>query len=174
MDAKTLAVTHARSVFTLATGGLVAALAAACSAEAAPSSGTYTVNFPSVAAAVATDSVQLMVFDAKGQDPNSVCADLMLKVKSNQDLGPTVLTGPAVAPCDLAAGAKAVTIPYGEKAIVALGTSGGVTLLAGCVEETVGAGNLPVSVSLGIVNTKASVKSTTCTKLSDFCSQKCK
>jgi len=57
---------------------------------------------------------------------------------------------------------------------LAIGTAGGVTLLAGCAEETVGNGNLPVSISLGIVNTTGSVKATTCTKLSDFCSQKCK
>ncbi len=154
--------------------GACVGLVVACSAEGTPSNGTYTVNFPSVAAAVATDTVQVVVIDAKGQDPNSLCAELILKVKSNQDLGPKVVTGPALGPCDLAAGAKALTIPYGDKAIVALGQSGGVTLLAGCVEETVGAGNLPVSISLGIVNTSASVKSTTCTRLSDFCSQKCK
>ncbi len=164
----------ATKAFALVTSVIGAALVVACSAEATPSTGSYTVNFPSVAAAVATDTVQLFVFDAKGQDPNSVCSELMLKVKSKQDLGPSILTGPAVAPCDLAAGAKAITIPYGEKAIVALGQSGGVTLLAGCVQETVGTGNLPISVSLGIVSTKTSVKATTCTKLSDFCSQACK
>ncbi len=164
----------ARRAFALGTSAIGAALVVACSAEATPSSGTYTVNFPSVAAAVATDTVQLFVFDAKGQDPNSVCSELMLKVKSKQDLGPSILTGPAITPCDLAAGAKSITIPYGEKAIVALGQSGNVTLLAGCVEETVGAGNLPIAISVGIVNTKASVKSTTCTKLSDFCTQQCK
>lgn len=146
----------------------------ACSAEASPSNGTYTVNFPSVAAAVAVDSLQVFVFDAKGQDPNAVCSELILKVKSNQDLGVKQVTGPVLGPCDLAAGAKPITIPYGEKAIMAIGQAGGVTLLAGCVEETVGSGNLPVSISLGIVNTSASVKATTCTKLSDFCSGKCK
>jgi hypothetical protein len=147
---------------------------AACSADASPSTGSYTVNFPSVAAAVATDGVQVFVFDAKGTDSSSLCAELLLKVKSNQDLGVKQVTGPTQTPCDLAAGSSPITIPYGNKALLAVGTSGGVTLLAGCTQETVGAGSLPVSISLGIVNTTASVGTTTCTRLSDFCSQKCK
>ena len=145
-----------------------------CSADATPSSGSYTVNFPSVASAVATETVQVFVFDAKGQDPKALCAELMLKVKSNQDLGPKLVSGPTEGPCDLAAGAKPITIPYGDKAIVGIGTAKGVTLLAGCVEETVGSGNLPIAITLGVVSTKDSFPATTCTRLSDFCTQKCK
>jgi hypothetical protein len=159
----------ARGTFAL---GALAIVALACGTD--PSSGNYTINFPSVAAAVATDAVQLNVFDTKGQDPRSFCSSLLLKVKSNQDLGTRLVTGPAVGPCDLAAGAKPVTISYGDRAILAVGTRGGKTLLAGCTEETVGSGSLPASIDLGIVDTGFAVPSTTCTRLSDFCSNLCK
>jgi hypothetical protein len=145
----------------------VTLLLAACSSD----HGTvnYTINFPSVAAAVQTDSVQLFVFDAKGQDPKAICEQLVLKVKSNQDLGTRLVTGPAVSPCELASGAKPVSIPFGDRALLAVGTKGGATLLAGCTFETVGDGSLPVSISLGVVNTAVEVKPSTCAKLSDFC-----
>jgi hypothetical protein len=155
-------------------GAILAAAAmvlVACGSDKGPTN--YTINFPSVAAAVETDSVQLFVFDASGQDPKSICEQLVLKVKSSQDLGTRLVTGPAVTPCDLAAGAKPVTIPFGDRALLAVGTKGGATLLAGCTFETVGDGTLPVSISLGIVNTSVEVKSSTCSKLSDFCAGHC-
>jgi hypothetical protein len=135
----------------------------------------YTVNFPSVAAAVETDSVQLYVFDMAGQDPKSFCEQLVLQVKSNQDL-PTkgrLVTGPAITPCNLAAGAQPISMTYGDRALLAVGTQGGMTTVAGCTVETVGQGTLPVSISLGVVNTAVAVKPSGCSKLSDFCAGRC-
>jgi hypothetical protein len=147
-------------------------VAAGCSSSSGAVN--YTINFPSVAAAVQTDSVQLFVFDGSGQDPKSFCEQLVLKVKSSQDLGTRLVTGPAVSPCDLAAGAKPVSISFGDRALLAVGTKGGATLLAGCTFETVGDGTLPVSISLGIVNTSVQVNASMCSKLSDFCAGSCK
>ena len=50
----------------------------ACASEADPSAGKYTVQFPSTAAAVATDFIQILVFDVK--DPSAragLCQELI-------------------------------------------------------------------------------------------------
>src|SRR5690606_17142735 len=102
----------------------VAALAAACSAgEPEPSKGTYTVQFPSTAAAVATDFVQILVFDVKRpEDRPTLCADLIAARLTD----PTTLVSsvnppaPAANICEMRAGRKPVTIPYGEHALLAV------------------------------------------------------
>ena len=85
---------------------LLAGFLIACRAsEAEPSKGVYTVQFPSTAAAVATDFVQILVFDlSRPEDRGGFCEDLItLRMTDPASLQP--LVAPAAANiCEMRAG----------------------------------------------------------------------
>src|SRR5438132_11397075 len=103
-----------------------AAVVVACSSkttttyvEAGPTSGTYTITFPPTAAAVATDTVQVLVFDAGAADAGNLCFELITKRKSNQQLPMPLVTNTPTTPCDLELNdAGAVTVPFGNVAVL--------------------------------------------------------
>ncbi len=159
---------------------LVPALAmvlAACSPgtqPSEPSGGTYTIAFPSTAMAVTTDTVQVFVFSVAKEQVATLCPDLVLKRSSNQDLPPPLIEGPEVSPCDLLAGRGSITIPYGTRAVLAIGRRGGADFLVGCAIQTVTENSLTVPIDLTLVSKNLSLPSAGgCARLADRCAGKC-
>lgn len=158
----------------------LSALCACTAGEADPSGGTYTVQFPSTAAAVATDFVQILVFEVKTpQDRASLCQDVITaRLTTPGSLEPSVPPAPAANICEMRAGAKSVTIPYGEHAILAIAQRKDRQdqlrdFLIGCAIMTVGAGDAPLPIPLRLVSVSAPVPATTCGSVGEFCEGQC-
>ncbi len=152
---------------------------ACTSGEADPSKGTYTVQFPSTAAAVATDYVQILVFDVKPEDRASICQDLITaRLTKPGTLEPTVPPAPAANICEMHAGAKAVTVPYGQHALLAVAQKKDKQdqlkdFLIGCAIMTVGDGDAPVPIPVRLVSVNAPVPATTCGSVGEYCAGAC-
>jgi hypothetical protein len=145
------------------------------SSASSPSGGTYTITFPSTAAAVATDSVQVLVFDA-GQDAagvEHVCPGLVQLRRTHQQLPPRLLEAPPASPCDLLGGTGTVTIPYGSRALLAVAERGGRDFLIGCSIENVTQNSELSPIDLTLIDDQTTVPATGCAKSSDFCQHKC-
>jgi hypothetical protein len=157
----------------LTLGGLVA-----CSAgEASPTSGTVTVQFPSTQAAVATDFVQLFVFDITPEQRSTVCLDKIGARKRQEPLNAT-LTPPPWNICELLAGRRPATIPYGEKAILAVAQRKDRNdqlqdFMIGCSIQTLGDGDAPLPVRLALLNVGTAVPETNCATVGDYCGSRC-
>ena len=151
---------------------------AACS-EPAPSKGTYTIAFPSTAAAVATDFVQILVFDVSG-DKGSLCQDLITqRATAPGDLTPSI--NPPERPvniCAMLMGRLPVNLPYGEHALVAIAQrkdaqSNLKDFMIGCAIMTIGDGDAPIPIPVRLVNVSTPVPATKCGSVGEFCLEKC-
>lgn len=139
----------------------------------APSSGAYTLEFPSTAAAVATNTVQLFVFE--NLDPatkGNFCAEVISRQRRSEPLQAS-LRGPPVDICSLLEGQGAVTLPYGEVAILAVGERFGKDFLYGCTVQTIGKGDAPVPIALSLASVANPVPPTSCANLGDVCRHAC-
>jgi len=134
-------------------------------------SGTYTLKFPSTAAAVATDTVQIYVFP--GGDGGQSCFALVQKEQSHQALPPASQSTAPITPCDLEAGTGALTIPFGSVAVLAVAQRKNADFLIGCAEKTLSAADPSVSVDLSLAGTGVAVPPTVCTDLSPHCKGSC-
>jgi hypothetical protein len=157
----------------LALAGLVA-----CSAgEAAPTSGIVTMQFPSTQAAVATDFVQLFVFDIPPEERSNVCLDKIAARKRAEPLNAS-LTPPPWNICELLAGRRPATIPYGEKAILAVAQRKDRNdqlqdFMIGCSVQTLGDGDAPLPVRLSLLDVGTPVPETNCATVGDYCGSRC-
>ena len=158
----------------------VAALVVACTAgEGPPSSGTYTIQFPSTAAAVATDAVQILVFDASNPATSaSICDDVLQSRKRGDNLVPEFQNTP-VNICEMLRGVKPVTLNYGPKAILAIGLRKANNqfndFLIGCTVQTIGDGSFVLNVPVTLVDIATSVPDPgDCDSVGDYCSGSCK
>lgn len=163
---------------------LVASVVVACTAgEDSPATGTYTIQFPSTAAAIATDSVQLLVFDVPSS-PNdrAVYCQTLIQARKRKDPQKPILSNPPVNICELLLGRRPITLPYGEKAILAIAQrralGPGVDFMVGCAVQTLGAGDAPLPIALGLVDVANAVpepapNTPPCTSVGDFCDKKC-
>lgn len=154
-----------------------AAAVLGCNAAAdGPSPGTYTLNFPSTAAAVATDTVQLFVFDAPKTPAarSGFCQELIQARKRKEPQRPVTSNQP-VNICELLQGRKPITIDYGDRAILALAQRRGVDFMIGCTLQTLGDGDAPIPIDLGLLDVGNPVPDTDCSSVGDFCAlpQKC-
>src|SRR6185312_3350686 len=124
----------------------VAAIGVGCGSnkttvQTPPTAGCYDITFPSPAAAVATDTIQVIVFDASG-DAGNLCFSLVEKRKSHQDLPGALQTGQPTATCSLMgsgdAGASGghIDLPYGAYAFLAIGQRQGQDFMLGCALGT--------------------------------------
>lgn len=157
-----------------------AALAApvlACGSSSDSTSGTFTIQFPSTAAAIATDYVQVLVFDVKdAAQREGRCQELITaRLTSPASLAPTV---PPIRQsiCDLVlATGKAVTVPYGEHALLAVAQRRGETndFMIGCALMTIGDGDAPLPIPLRLVSVNEGVPATDCETVTEFCQQTC-
>lgn len=152
-----------------------AALAVACSAgEEAPSTGVYTIQFPSTAAAVATDTVQLLLFDLPGAagERASFCENVIAARKRKDPQKPALQNQP-VNICEMSQGRRPFTVPFGERAVFAIAQRRGIDFMVGCSIQTFGAGDAPLPISMALVDVGNSVPETSCPTVSDFCTLKC-
>lgn len=157
----------------LAALGAVAALTVACGASSDPASVTYTLQFPSTAAAVYADSVQLLVFDAPaGPARASLCSSLVQKRRSQQELGPRLAEVNLGNVCETRDQKRPVTVDFGEVALLAVGQHGGTDFYIGCSLQSVGDGALPVPIYMTPIHDRET-PATTCTSVSQFCSKGC-
>ena len=159
----------------LVLGVLAAASSLSCSAKDAPAAPTtYGLTFPSTAAAVAADEVDIQVFAIPSLTTSDVCEDLVTKVASGQALPATLADTTPIATCSLLEGSSgSINVSVGPRAFLATATHAGATLLVGCAVENVTGGQLLVPIDLALVSDTVPVPTTTCTTLSAHCKQKC-
>ena len=152
----------------------VALLVVACTAPSSgPSTGSYSVAFPSTAAAVATDTVQLLVFDVPGGIARQDFCNSLVQGRKRKDAQKPVLQNTPVNICEMLGGRKPITIPYGEKAVLAVAQRKAVDFLSGCVIQTFGAGDALLDIDLSLVDVSNAVPDTTCASVGEFCTGKC-
>lgn len=150
----------------------------ACSGgEASPTGGVVTVQFPSTQAAVATDFVQLFVFDITPEQRPSVCLDKVTARKREEKLNES-LAPPPWNICELLAGRRPATIPYGEKAILAVAQRKDRNnelqdFMIGCSVQTLGDGDAPIPVRLALIDVRTPVPDTNCATVGDYCGSRC-
>lgn len=169
------------SILSVAGAGAVVA----CSAGTdPPQQGSITVTFPSVSAAVATDSLQLEVFDAPD---SSTCLDLVEKRKTGQELPPPLVERQPVPTCTFVENKAApLEVGYGRRAFLVVGVGCGRAAgagsaerppqpcLIGCALQGVGNAKIVVDVPLTLFSNTVDIPATTCTQLSVKCSGGCK
>jgi len=165
-----------RSLFSVLVLGLVG-VAACSSGEASPTSGTVTMQFPSTQAAVATDFVQLYVFDISPDQRSSICLDKITARRREEPLNPS-LTPPPWNICELLQNRRPATIPYGEKAILAVAQRKDRNnelqdFMIGCSVQTLGDGDAPIPVRLALLDVRTPVPETNCATVGDYCSSRC-
>jgi hypothetical protein len=135
-----------------------------------PTSAQYQVTFPSTAVAVASDTVQVLVFDASATGAD--CLSLVTARRTGAQLpkGAALLldTG-AVQTCDLAAGQGTFQVSYGSRSFFAIAQRAGQDFFTGCTQADVEANIAPVNISLAQDKTGTTVPPTTCTSLSEKC-----
>jgi hypothetical protein len=150
----------------------------ACSAgEESPTAGIVAMQFPSTQAAVATDFVQLFVFDITPEQRASICLDKIGARKRQEPLNAT-LSPPPWNICELLAGRRPATIPYGEKAILAVAQRKDRNdqlqdFMIGCAVQTLGDGDAPLPVRLSLINVGTPVPETNCATVGDYCGSRC-
>jgi hypothetical protein len=162
-----------RAAIVAALASSVATAACASKQSAEPSTGTYTIAFPSTAAAVSTDTVKVIIFDVADAGVSQICTDLVLARRSNQALPTPLAESKDVSPCDLLAGKGQITLSYGQRAVLAVAQKAGADYLIGCAVQNVGEGSTQVPVQLALASTTVSVPPTPCASLSDHCGNHC-
>ena len=156
-----------------------ASLVACTSGEAEPSRGTYTVQFPSTAAAVATDFVQILVFDVGDGDRGGLCQSLITsRITDPAQLVPSVPAGTAANICEMRAGRKPVNVPYGERALLAIAQRKDAEdqlkdFMIGCAIMTIGEGDAPLPIPVRLISVNQPVPATTCGSVGEYCDAKC-
>lgn len=149
----------------------VAPISAACTEEADTPEGDYELVFPSTAAAVATDVVQLDVYPAKTQ---RACQDLFEMRQSGQALPRPIRSSGAVATCDVLEGKRGrLELDFGLAAFLAVGARDGKDFLIGCEVQFVGPDSPLPRVHLTLADVGSPVPPTSCTRLSQFCAKQC-
>lgn len=162
---------------TMLGAALAAAAVLACSAPAdGPSAGSYTLKFPSTAAAVATDTVQLFVFEvpAAPAERAGFCQTL-IQARKRKDPQRALTSNQPVNICELLLGRKPITVDYGDRAILALAQRKGADFMIGCTLQTLGDGDALTPIDLGLIDVGNPVPETNCNSVGDFCAipQKC-
>ena len=157
---------------------LAASMGVACTAgEASPTGGVVAMQFPSTQAAVATDFVQLYVFDVTPEQRASICLDKVQARKREEPLNAS-LTPPPWNICELLAGRRPATIPYGEKAILAVAQRKDANdqlqdFMIGCAVQTLGDGDAPIPVRMALIDVGTPVPETNCATVGDYCGSRC-
>lgn len=151
---------------------VTALLATACASkvDADPPNVAFDIGFPSTSAAVAVDSVRVLVFEGT----QSSCLELVQKRVSGQDLPPRLVESRSVPPCELSSAGNDVSLDLGKTyTFLATGESGGNLVLIGCaVQESYGSTTaLPIPLTLKDGATR--LPESKCAKLSDRCAGRC-
>lgn len=156
-------------------GALVTAIVVACGGKADPAKVSYTLKFPSVEAAIASEQVQILVFDAPA-DPAAragACIDKVARRLRRDTLDPVQASDPMTM-CEMFVNKPRFEVPFGDKLVMAIAQKKGQDFLLGCAEQTLGDGDAPVPISLSLADVGNPVPATGCATVSDFCANKCK
>ncbi len=152
----------------------VASLVAACSpGTAAEKSGTLSVSFPSTNAAIATDTIELTVYD--GSIAGNDCLTLVQTVQKGQPTPKPIFDSGKVATCTFFQNqVKPFDMGYGTRSFLAVGqrSTGGTAanFMIGCTVAGIGDVANSVNVDLSDFDPTAVVpESTKCASLSDRC-----
>lgn len=158
---------------TLIAASLATFGAAACAASAdGPSKGSYTVQFPSTEAAVATDSVVILVFDGpKTPETRATLCQTLVQARRKKEPQKPLLQSKAANICELLQGRQPIEVTYGEKALLAVGLRGSDDFLIGCVIQTFGEGDAPLDIDLTLVDVTQPVPETDCKSVSAACTE---
>ena len=144
-----------------------------------PTSARYQINFPSTRVAVATEAIQVSVFDAtNGAQAGTDCLTLITKQKTKADLpkAPLFIAQTEVIPvCDVLSGTKGAlpTISYGKRTFMAVAKRGNADFFLGCSEADIGSADALVDISVAQVDETTQVPTTTCPTLGDKCKNTC-
>jgi hypothetical protein len=128
------------------------ALLASCSGGGGGATGTYTIDFPSDTALLATTTVDVDVFDASSAE--NVCVTLSSLAATQQALPSSLTSAARLDPCALGAGSGgagsgALTVTPGWRAILIRASSRSGPYLVGCTRFDAAPGfNTTVTVSL--------------------------
>jgi hypothetical protein len=155
-------------------------LVGACGGGANSVPGTFTVDFPTAAAAIAvmtkTPGVQVSVYatDALGAEAGAtsgLCETLVEESLANGTvMAPAVATSAVVTACELMAGKGSLAMPYGSYAFLAVAQSSqGQDLLVGCAEQTISSTNTNVLIPMTLASSTMALPTSKCTMLSQAC-----
>jgi hypothetical protein len=160
-----------RALARLALAVPLAAGAGACD-DAPPERIAYTVAFPSLAAAVAAEELQIGAYPDEGP---STCLSLVQKRRSQQALPSPVRPPVSVAPCGLQAGGDggALETDLGRVALLVVARRQNSDFLIGCTVQEVADEAEPVRVPLTLFSDVVVVPPTTCTSLATRCGGGC-
>ena len=154
--------------------GLLFLSAAGCITEADAPQHRFDVSFPSVAAAVVTDSVKVTVFDANdAQSEATLCATLVRARRTHQPLPTPIAQSESVSVCSLASQPPAISVSYGRRAFLAVGEGGGAETLIGCAVLGIGPDEPNVTIDLALFDDTTLVPFSACQTLSAACSGGC-
>jgi hypothetical protein len=135
--------------------------------------GGFSVDFPSVAAAVAAETLQVQAFEVTGE---RLCQKLLELRKSGQDMPLVAAQTPPLRPCQFASAkdeATRIELPLDKRfAFLAVAQRGKEDLMLGCGTQDVTRTKNVVPVSLALAEQK-SIPTTTCTTLSQHCASGC-
>lgn len=161
---------------------LGASVLGACSlselSEKDPHPVTVTFQFPSTQAAIATDFLQLYLFDVRSEaDRERLCLEKLLDRSKGVDLAADAVPPPWNL-CELFAGKRAVEVPYGERAILAVAQrrvdQGKLEdVLIGCSVQAVGPDEPLAPIALTLVDVMKPLPTTTCTSVELWCGGFC-
>jgi hypothetical protein len=151
--------------------------AIACSTDTmqAPAvAGTYTIEFPSTAAAIATESIAVRVFDAT--DAQELCNTLVVTQKSHGDLPAALAETAPTSPCSLLGGqgGSLAALPFGTYAFLAVAQKSGADFLVGCTTQALASNQTSVPIAVSFASAQTAVPATTCEALSASCAGSCK
>lgn len=146
----------------------------ACGGTEDPKPTRVNVLFPSTKAAVATDTLQMLVYDAP--DDNA-CLDLVQRRRTSQDPSRRVITGQRspLDTCSFIERASAVdlSLSYGRRAFFVLAQRQGSDFMIGCTLQGIGDADQSVDVALTPIDNTVLVPETTCDRLSSKCAGSC-
>ncbi|MFO0665053.1 MAG: hypothetical protein U0174_13955 [Polyangiaceae bacterium] len=147
----------------------------ACGGDDQPAAPTtFDLRFASVDVAVATESIEVLVFDPLARETR-ICEQLLVKRRSRQDLGRPIARLPPTPLCDvLGENLQPIEIGYGTWAFLAIAQRGGTDYLLGCALANVGPGTEKPVITFSFANsTTAQPPATACLDVSQKCKKAC-
>lgn len=140
----------------------------------APASSQYEIVFPSTAAAIATDQVEILVFDTSM--PDTDCLSLLTTRQAGAPLpeAPTlVFDSQAIDTCSLTTGSGTLDVSFGERSFLVIAQRGGSDLFTGCAQTDLEADSATIVVPIAQAGTATALPDTACTSLSQKCAGGC-
>lgn len=151
---------------------LSSCLLAACAKEeeSTPPEIAIQIDFQSTAAAVATESVKIFVFDGLVS-----CNDLIRLRQTEQPLPPRKAETASITPCQLQNNElNTVELDLDKNyTMLAVGQIGGKDVLAGCTQQPAYGGTKAIDITVALIDDRQRLTPPQCAKLSDKCSGAC-